>query len=195
MSYTLSTRLFIAAALSLVVLGATPVFAADTYELDPVHSTFQFRIKHMGVSYTYGRFNDKKGTIVIDEKDPSKNSIDVEIKTASVDTANKMRDQHLSGPDFFDVAKYPTMTFKSSSFTKKEGDSYAVEGDLTIHGVTKKVTLDATFVGAGPGMKGETRAGWEATLVINRADYGMNYMPDAIGTEVTLQIAIEGVKK
>ncbi|MFA6242309.1 MAG: YceI family protein [Candidatus Hydrogenedentales bacterium] len=195
MTFTTSARCLFSITVLLIALGATPAFAADTYELDPVHSTFQFRIKHLGVSYTYGRFNEQKGTIVVDEKDPSKNSIEIEIKTASVDTANKMRDEHLSGPDFFDVAKYPAMTFKSTSFKKKEGNAYAVEGDLTIHGVTKKVTLNATFVGAGPGMKGESGAGWEATLVINRADYGMNYMPDAIGTEVTLQIAIEGVKK
>ncbi len=195
MPSTTSVRFFCVTALLFVVLGAPPAFAADTYELDPVHSTFQFRVKHLGVSYTYGRFNEQKGAFVIDAEDPSKNSIEVEIKTASIDTANKMRDEHLSGPDFFDVAKFPTMTFKSTSFKKKEGDTYAVEGDLTIHGVTKKVTFDATFVGAAPGMKGEHRAGWEATLVINRADYGMNYMPDAIGTEVTLQIGVEGVKK
>ncbi|MBX7259441.1 MAG: YceI family protein [Candidatus Hydrogenedentes bacterium] len=181
-------------ALSVTMLGSIAA-QAETYELDPVHSTFQFRVKHLGVSFAYGRFNDSKGSFVLDPNDPSKNSIEVEIQTKSVDTANKMRDEHLAGPDFFDVAKYPTMSFKSTSFTKKSDTTYEVAGDLTIRGVTKPVKFDATLVGTGPGMKGERRAGWEATLVIDRTEYGMTYGTEGIGTEVTLQIAIEGVTK
>lgn len=195
MSFAHSVRLLGTIAFSLVVLGAVPASAADTYELDPVHSTFQFRVKHLGVSFAYGRFNESKGSFVLDEQDPTKNSIEVEIQTKSVDTANKMRDEHLSGPDFFDITKFPTMTFKSTSFKSKEGDTYEVTGDLTIRGVTKPVTFVAILVGSGPGMKGERRAGWEATLVIDRTDFGMNYGLEGIGSEVTLQIAIEGIKK
>lgn len=194
MSFVRSMRLSSVLAMSLTVLLAAPALA-ETYELDSVHSTFQFRVKHLGVSFAYGRFNDSKGSFVFDEKDPSKNSIEVEIQTKSIDTANKMRDEHLAGPDFFDVAKYPAMSFKSTAFTKKSDTIYEVAGDLTIRGVTKPVKFDATLVGAGPGMKGEKRAGWEAALVIDRTEYGMTYGTEGVGAEVTLQISIEGVAK
>ncbi|NUM55008.1 MAG: YceI family protein [Candidatus Hydrogenedentes bacterium] len=177
------------------LFGAVSAFAADTYEIDAVHSNYLFRVKHLGVSYTYGRFNESSGKFTIDSADSSKNSIEIEVKTDSIDTANAGRDKHLKGPDFFNTVEFPTMTFKSTSFKKKDDGKYDVTGDLTIHGVTKSVTASAEFVGSGKGMKGEQRAGWDATLVINRADFGMNYMPDGIGTEVTLTIAIEGIKK
>lgn len=185
---------FVSAAAALV-LGVSIAQAADTYELDAVHSNYLFRVKHLGVSYTYGRFNESSGKFTIDPADPSKNSIEIEVKTNSIDTANDARDKHLKGPDFFNTVEFPTMTFKSTLFKKKDDGKYEVTGDLTIHGVTKSVTATAVLVGEGKGMRGETRAGWDATLVIDRTDFGMNYMPDNIGTEVTLTIAVEGVKQ
>lgn len=182
-------------AVAALVLGANLAQAADTYEIDAAHSNYLFRVKHLGVSYTYGRFNESSGKFTIEPADPSKNSIEIEVKTNSIDTANEARDKHLKGPDFFNTVEFPAMTFKSTSFKKKDDGNYEVTGDLTIHGVTKPVTATAELVGAGKGMRGEMRAGWDATLVIDRTDFGMNYMPDNIGTEVTLTIAVEGVKQ
>lgn len=190
-----SCRFLAMTILSALVLAVPSAFAGDTYQLDPVHSSFLFRVKHLGVSYSYGRFNESSGAFTIDSADPTKNSIEIQVKTESVDTANAARDKHLKGPDFFNATEFPTMTFKSTSFKKKDNGKYEVTGDLTIHGVKKQVTAEAELVGTGKGMKGEQRAGWETTLVINRADFGMNYMPDAIGTEVTLYISVEGVKQ
>ena len=188
----LSATAFIVAAIQ---LGGLSAYAADTYEIDVAHSSYIFRVKHLGVSYTYGRFNESAGKFTIDSTDPSKNAIELEVKTGSIDTANAARDKHLKGPDFFNSVEFPTMTFKSTSFKKKDDAKYEVSGDLTIHGVTKQVTAVAELVGIGKGMKGEQRAGWETTLVINRADFGIDYMPDGIGSEVTLRIAVEGIKK
>jgi len=180
---------------ALMTFASVSAMASDTYEIDAVHSSYLFRIKHMGVSYTYGRFNESAGKFTIDAADPAKNSIEIEVKTESVDTANAARDKHLKGPDFFNTAEFPTMTFKSTAFKKKDGNKYEVTGDLTIHGVKKSVTTEAELVGTGKGMKGELRAGWEATIDIKRSDFGMNYMPDAIGDDVTIRIAVEGAKK
>ena len=195
MRISLLKRLIATALPSIVALASVPAFAADTFDIDAVHSSYIFRIKHLNVSYTYGRFNTSAGKFTIDAADPTKNAIEIEVKADSIDTANPARDKHLKGPDFFNVTEFPTMTFKSTAFKKKDGDKYEVTGDLTIHGVKKSVTTEVNLVGTGKGMKGETRAGWETTLTIKRSDYGMNYMPEGIGDEVTLTIAIEGVKK
>lgn len=180
---------------AVLALFSLPATAADTYEVDPVHSSFLFRVKHLNVSYTYGRFNESSGAFVLDTNDPANNSVSIEIKTDSVDTGNAARDKHLRGPDFFNAAEFPTMTFRSTSFKKKGDTRYDVTGDLTIHGVTREVTFEAELTGVGKGMKGEQRAGWEATIVIKRSDFGMTFMPDAIGDDVTLRISVEGVKK
>ncbi|HRK33166.1 MAG TPA: YceI family protein, partial [Candidatus Hydrogenedentes bacterium] len=176
-------------------LTATPAWAADTYALDLSHSSFIFRVKHLGVSYSYGRFNDASGSFTIDEADPSKNAIEIEIKTASVDTYNEGRDKHLRNPDFFNSTEFPTMTFKSTAFKKKEGNLYEVTGDFTLLGVTKSITAEAELVGVGKGMKGEQRAGWDAVFTIDRTDFGMNYGQEGIGKEVRIIVGIEGIKK
>ena len=194
---TAKTVRFLVASVAICVgiLGVSQALAADTYQIDPVHSSFLFRIKHMGVSYTNGRFNQCSGNFVLDEADPSKDSIEVAVKTASLDTAVEARDKDLKSDKYFDVEKYPEMTFKSKTF-KKNGDAdFDVTGDLTIHGVTKQVTVKAQFVGKGKGMRGDERAGWEATFTIDRKDYGMTTMPDMIGSEVTIRVGVEGIKK
>ncbi|MBM3290433.1 MAG: polyisoprenoid-binding protein, partial [Candidatus Hydrogenedentes bacterium] len=122
-------------------------------------------------------------------------SATIEIKTESIDTGNEARDKHLGSADYFDVAKLPTMTFKSTACKKKDDDSYEIAGDLTIHGVTKAITIEAELVGIGKGLKGEQRAGFETSFTIDRNDFGITSMPYAIGAEVKIQIAIEGIKK
>lgn len=176
-----------------LVLTCAPAFAADTYEIDAVHSAFLFRVKHLGVSYSYGRFNEATGKFTIDSADPTKNTIEIDVKADSIDTANAGRDKHLKGPDFFNTVEFPTLSFKSTSFKKKDGNKYEVAGDLTIHGVTKQVTTEAELVGTGKHPKsGAPIAGWETTLVIKRSDYGMSYGLEGIGDDVTLTISIEG---
>jgi len=192
---SVSLRLFVPLVLAAISLGGQSAYAADTYELDAVHSTFAFKVKHLGVSYTSGRFNESSGAFTIDAEDASKCSAAIEVKTSSVDTGNATRDKHLRGADFFDVAKFPAMTFTSTACKKKDDTTYEVTGDLTIRGVTKSVTVEAELVGIGKGLKGEERAGFETALTIDRNDFGMTYMPYAIGAEVKLQIAVEGVKK
>lgn len=177
------------------IVVAMTAGAADTYELDPVHSTPIFKIGHMGVSNTIGRFNDVSGSFTVDEADPSKNSIEVVIKTASVDTGNEARDGHLRTADFLDAETYPEMTFKSASFEKTGEKTYKVKGDLTLHGVTKTVEVDAVLVGSGKGREGETRMGWETTFTIKRSDYGMTNMIGPVGDEVEITFAVEGVNK
>lgn len=176
------------------LLGLSSVALADNYEIDAAHSTAIFAAKHFNVSWTYGRFNDISGKVVWDA-DPAKSSVDITVKTDSLDTNVDKRDQHLKSPDFFNSAQFPTMTFKSKSITKKSGNTFSVTGDLTIHGVTKSVTTDFEYVGTGPDAWGGTRSGYTTALTVKRADYGMSNMPDAVGPDVKLIISLEGVKK
>jgi polyisoprenoid-binding protein YceI len=172
----------------------TLALAADAFQVDAVHSSVLFRVKHMNVSYTYGRFNDVSGHFLLDEADPSKSLFDLTVKSESIDTANTKRDNHLKGTDFFNAKQFPTITFKSKSV--KKGDSgYDVTGDLTLHGVTKPVTFRVASTGTGRGMIGGTLAGVEASVVIKRSDFGMTFMVGPVGDEVTVTVALEGGRK
>lgn len=184
--------------LSAALLGAllsSSALAADTYSVDASHSSALFRIQHFGAAWFYGRFNDISGTVVIDEADLTKSTIDLTIKVDSVDTNVQKRDDHLKSPDFFNAAQYPTMTFKSKKVAAKDAKTLTVTGDLTIHGVTKEVTLDVDRSGTGKDPWGGTRTGLEATLNIKRSDYGIAFMPDGLSNDVRLIISLEGVKK
>lgn len=181
------------ASLTLALACLTPALAGDTYEVDASHSHVGFAITHLKVSRFYGRFNDVAGTFVVDA-DPAKCSIELTVKAASVDTANKKRDDHLRSQDFFSVEEFETISFKSSAATKK-GDKLEVKGTLTLHGVSKEITVEVEHVGTGPGMKGEQRAGYEARFTIKRSDYGMTYLLDGLSDEVRLVVSLEGVKK
>ena len=184
---------------SLLLGGAlflsSSAFAADTWSVDSSHSTAIFRIKHFGASWQYGRFNDIAGTLMIDEADATKSTLELTIKTDSVDTNNQKRDDHLKGPDFFNAAQYPTMTFKSKKIAVKQGNVWAVTGDLTMHGVTKEVTVDLERVGTGKDPWGGTRTGAETTFTLKRSDYGVSFMPDGLGDEVRIIVSVEAVKK
>jgi len=170
-------------------------FAADTYNLDPAHSNAIFRIKHLNSSWFYGRFDDVQGTLVLDDADMSKWSINITVKTDSVDTHNEKRDTHLKSPDFFNAAQFPTLTFKSKKITAKANNIYTVTGDLTLHGVTKEVTTDFERLGPGKDPWGGTRSGAEAVLTIKRSDSGISFMPDGLSDEVRLIVSVEGVKQ
>jgi len=179
---------------ALALFASPAAVRADTYSVDPVHSSLLFRIKHMNVSYVYGRFNNPEGTINVDEADPTKTSFDITVKVANVDTGNKNRDNHLKTPEFFNAEEFPTMTFKSTAVKVGEDKKLEVTGNLTIHGQTKPVTATLEFVGAASTRMGQ-RAGYDGMLTIKRTDFGMNQMTDAIGDDVTIKIGLEGVKK
>lgn len=200
-------RAFVVAAL--VAAGATVPFVAapsnavarsadaapGAFKLDPVHSMVVFRIGHMGVSYAWGRFNEPNGTYLIDAADPAKSSIDITIDTEKVDTANAGRDRHLKSPDFFNAKEFPTITFKSKSFSKTGEKTLDVVGDLTMLGVTKPVTAKLTLVGEGQTPQGY-KSGFEAEFTIKRSEFGMTkYVEEkAIADEVKLNVAVEGAR-
>ena len=191
-------RPLIVASLVLVSM-AVPAGAAENYKVDPVHSTLVFRTKHANVGYFYGRFNALAGQFALDDADPSKSSFAFEVQTASVDTQNEKRDAHLKGPDFFNAKQYPTITFKSTS-VKRGGQTNVLEvtGDLTFHGVTKSITVPIEITGRGEFPKGTQRAGIETVFTIKMSDYdvkGIPGMPGAVGDEVRLMFAAEGVKQ
>ncbi len=147
--------------------------AADEYKIDSVHSTVGFAVKHMVVNTVHGRFGEYSGTIVYDDKDITKSSVNVTIKTASVNTDNAQRDGHLKSPDFLDAQKFPEITFVSKSVEKK-ADGFVAHGALTIRGVSKDV--DLLFKVNGPiAAMGSQILGAEASLTINRQDYGVSW--------------------
>ena len=121
---------------------------ADTFKIDPGHSSIVFSVTNLGVSSFYGRFNDVSGTIILDKANPSKSSFGLAIPVESIDTHNERRDQHLRSPDFFNVKQFPVMTFKSTN-VKGSGDWFVVTGDFALHGVTKPVTTEVKIVGDG----------------------------------------------
>ena len=159
---------------ALVPLGAATALAqAVPYAIDPAHSEVDFSIRHMAISTVHGRFSIKSGTVNYDSTDPLKSTVDAVIDVKSVSTGEPQRDGHLNSPDFFDTAKYPTAQFKSSS-VKKIGNGYDVYGDLTLHGVTKPVTLHLDEPSKEQiGMDGKPHRGFSATTQINRKDFGL----------------------
>ena len=179
--------------------GVVTAHADDTYQIDSVHSSINFKIRHF-FSYVNGSFKKFEGTIRVDPDHPEKSSVTATIDTASIDTRNDKRDEDLRSANFFDVAKYPTITFKSKSVKQTGAGSGDILGDLTMHGVTKEITLHVKFLGKGKGMGGKAISGWQVTPEpINRGDYGLNWSKvvegtAAVGEEVTVSIDIESAK-
>jgi polyisoprenoid-binding protein YceI len=187
----LSLLVFLGVSLAL----AAPTRAAETYKADPVHSFALFRAHHAGIGYVWGRFNDPGGTFVLDD-DPAKCTFSAEIQAANVDTHNAQRDGHLKSPDFFNAKQYPTITFKSTS--AKKGDApktLLVTGNLTMHGVTKPITIPVELTGKGQFPPGTQRAGVEATFVVKLSDFEIKGLPGAVGDEIKVIVALEGVKQ
>jgi polyisoprenoid-binding protein YceI len=178
-----------------VAACAPAAHAADTYGVDPVHSSVTFMVPHLGISYVHGRFNDVSGKFVIDKADAGKSSFALSIKVESVDTNNAKRDEHLRSPDFFNAKQFPALTFQSTSVKAADG-GYEVTGDLTLHGVKKPVTF--TLKGGDKTVefpKGTQRLGFTASLVLKRSDFDMKQLLEAVGDEVHIAIGVEGVKQ
>ena len=192
-----SPPLLLAAALALGSVF-TASAAVETYTIDSVHSSVGFSIRHF-VSKVPGSFTKFAGAITVDRDNLEKSSVEATIDVGSVSTANEKRDTHLKSPDFFDAAKFTSITFKSKSWKKTGESTFDVTGDLTIHGVTKPVVLKTTLLAFGPGMGGMQLSGWEATTTIKKSDFGVSgpaMLSAALGDEVTIHIGIEaGYKK
>ncbi len=177
--------------------AATTSVAASgaTITLDPVHSMAVFRIQHLGAGYFWGRFNEAAGTATWPLDDSAAPSFDVTVQVNKVDTGSEKLDGNLQGPNFFNQAEFPTMTFKSTS-AKKLGDRhYTITGDLTLRGVTKSIETDCTVTGIGKSPAGQ-KVGFECSFTVLRADYGMKWGIDApkgaLGGEVKLIVSLEG---
>ena len=181
--------------LSILAFAGPTVAHADSFKIEPFHSTVIFKVGHFGVGNVYGRFDTFSGTFTLDQNDPSKDSVNVEIKTDSVDTNAPARDKDIKGPDFFNAAQFPTATFKSTSVKKVDDKTYEVSGDFSLRGVTKPLTLNVQVIGSGPGPKGEFRMGWEATAELKRSDFEVKTFLPAVSDEVGLRIAVEGIKQ
>ena len=189
--------------LTLVLLAAlaAPALAQPTWEVDPVHSSIQFGVRHLMISTVHGKFPKFTATAVGDGKDPTHAVIQASIDAASIDTGEAKRDEDLKSPDFFDVAKYPTITFKSTKVEPAGDHRFKLHGDLTMHGVTKPVVLDVEVTPEVKGMRGETRAGAHATTKVNRKDFGINWSKSmdgggvVVGDDVEVSIEVEAAKK
>jgi polyisoprenoid-binding protein YceI len=187
-----SARTFLSA---FALVMALPALAADTYAIDAVHSTVGFKIKHLTVSNVTGRFAKFDGTINLDSADITKSTVSVSIPVESVDTINGDRDKHLKSADFFDVAKYPVITFTSTSVSGTK-DQLMVTGNFTMHGITKQVVIKGEFSGPSAGMKpGTWVAGFSGSTTLKRSDFGVGSYPAAVlGELVTINLEVEAHK-
>ncbi len=175
------------------------VFAADTYAIDPVHSSIGFSIKHLTISTVTGNFKTYTGQVTFNEKDLANAKAEASIEVASINTADEKRDGHLKSPDFFDAAKFPKIDFVSKSFTQIDGQ-YRITGDLTIKGVTKEVSIPVVINGPVKNPFGGEAIGLSGQLTINRQDYGVTFNKALdngglmLGNEVTININLEAHK-
>ena len=192
----MNRRIFTAALSALLLTGVSAFAQSSSWTIDKNHSQVDFQIRHMGVSNVRGAISGVTGTVVWDEKDPTKSSVEATIDATTVSTNNDARDKHLKSPDFFDVAKNPTLTFKSTSVTGTAGKLQVI-GDLTLGGVTKSVTLDVD--GPTPPQKGQGGkliTGFSATGTLKRSDFnfGSKFSSPVLGDEVKFTIDIEAAK-
>lgn len=201
MSGRFGSRVTIGALACWLLLAWAEFVHAETarYNVDPDHSTVEFRVAHMVVSKTSGRFMDYTGFIEMDPDAMTVKSIEAVIQTTSINTNHQKRDTHLRSADFFNVEKFPTMTYRLKSY-RKTGDTYAAVGDLTLLGVTKEIALGGTFNGVTKDPYGNIRAGFVAEGKINRKDFGMNWSKAldngglVVGDEVQIKLDIECIK-
>ncbi len=195
----LKKTIFVVALVFVLALAVASAQAAETaYQLDPPHSSVGFAVKHLTVSTVRGGFGEFSGSFNVNEADFTKSSFEVRVKTASINTQNERRDNHLRSPDFFDVANHPEIVFKSKRI-EKSGDGYVAVGDLTIRGVTKEVPL--RFNAAGPIRMGNRSViGVEGSTTVNRQDFGVSWNRSldggglVVSDDVRIDISVELVK-
>jgi len=180
----------------LMMIAFSTSSLAENYVIDTkgAHASINFQIPHLGYSMLVGRFDDFSGSFVYDEKNPSASSVEVEIKTASINSNHAERDKHLRGSDFLDVSKYPTAKFVSTSYTETDGKG-VLKGDLTLHGVTKPVSIEVTQIGAGADPWGGFRRGFEGRTSLTLADFNINYNLGPASKAVELVLHVEGIRQ
>jgi polyisoprenoid-binding protein YceI len=171
---------------------------AQTYTIDKTHSEVAFQVRHL-LTRVRGRFTEFSGTVLLDQDHPERSSASLTIDASSVDTGTDDRDTHLRSDDFFAVTTYPTLTFQSSKVVKTSDDTYDVIGTLTIRGIAREITLPATYLGAAKDPWGNARAGFEATLTLNRKDFGLTWNAALetggflVGDEVRVSLSIQAL--
>lgn len=186
-------------------MSAVPILSSTAtvskWNIDPVHSIAEFRVKHMMISSVRGQFTGVTGTLTFNESDLAKSQVEAVIDVSTIDTRDAQRDGHLKSPDFFDVEKFPTMTFASSRVTRKANGSVSVTGPLTLHGITQEVAFEVE--GPTPPVKdpwGNTRVGVTAKTKVNRTDFGLTFNAALetggvlVGEEVAITLELEFVK-
>ena len=179
----------------LAALASLPAQAAETYAIDARHAQVVFGYTHFGYSRQTGMLRQVSGELIYDAADPAKSSVSVTIPIDALSTGVPELDQDLKGASFFDQAQFPNITFKSTRVEKAGSDGLTVTGDLTLHGVTKPITVKVARVGTGKGRDGEMLVGLETTFSLKRSDYGMSNMVGPVGDDVQITVAVEAAKK
>jgi len=189
-------NIFIFNILIMIMFGlvSAPALAEETYQVDPDHTYLLFKVKHLKIGNSYGRFNGATGKMVWDDVNPSKSSINISVSANNVDTNVDKRDRHLRGPDFFNVKKYSTITFESTNVKRLAPDVYEVTGGLTILGKTLPIIAKVRQTGVGKDPWGKFRRGFETQFTIKRSDWGMDFMLNGVSDEVVLTISVETIR-
>ncbi len=188
-----SLALLLAAGLTATPLPSSQAHASGKYKVDGEHSTVLLKVKHLNTSWTYLRFDKVSGDFSIDPAHPEAASFKVQIAADSIDSNNPSRDSELKGQHFLDATKFPEITFTSKSVQKGGDGKYKAEGEIALHGVTKPVTVELEETGASETQFGP-RAGFAGTFSIQRKDFGITYMADAVGDEIQATVSIEGIR-
>ena len=191
-----SKTVLVASALIMGLLSASSIQAAD-YRIDSggKHAFIQFKVSHLGYSFVLGEFPDFTGSFTYDAENPNDSKISIEIDTTTADTRHSERNRHIRGSDFLHVKKYPEATFVSTSYEEGPDGKGTLEGDLTLHGVTRPVTIETNKVGEGKDPWGGYRVGFEGNTTITMADFGINYNLGPASRTVDLYLVIEGIRK
>ena len=177
----------------LLTLFSVFAFTQNTWKTDPMHSSVNFNVKHLGISFVQGKFNDFEGTVTTADQTLKNATFNFVVRTGSVNTGVEMRDNHLKGDDFFAAEKFPEMKFVSTSIKKVKGNEYLLTGDLTIKDVTKKVSVPVTFGGIVKNQQGKEVLGIQTKFTVNRLDYNIQYDPTGagVGKEVNVVLFFE----
>jgi polyisoprenoid-binding protein YceI len=187
----------VVASLAIAFLTAQPARPAETYMIDPAHTSIVFSVSHAKLSYTYGFFRKAAGSYILDKTNPANCRFRLAIDADSLDTNHAERDKHLRSADFFDVQRFPSIDFESTSCTairSQEGRIvYQVTGNMTIHGVTRQVTLPLEMLGEGKGPFGDQRSGFLCQVEVKRSDFGMTNLLNMVGDAIGITVSFEGM--
>jgi polyisoprenoid-binding protein YceI len=188
-------RAILPAAVAFLIAAGGASAASSTWKADPVHSDASFTAVHLGISHVTGTIPILGATVVVPDGSNVPTSVQASLDPSGIDTHNGTRDADLRSPHFFEVQTYPAMTFASTSITATDDKHITIVGNLTMHGVTKPVTLAAVYLGRGPGMRGIPRIAYTASAAIDRTQWGMTYGYPVVGNDVDLTIEVEAAKQ